>query len=153
MLDFVFNNFTTDKKYGAEFFRKIIRKALKELGFNNKAVELSINLVGKGRIKALNKKYLGKNKATDVLSFPLNERVGIKPPRSGIIALGDIFICLPVVKECALKEDKGLSSQFAILVVHGLLHLLGCDHEKSGEERQKMFRLQEKILKQLAISI
>lgn len=172
MLDIAFNNFTTDKKYGAGFFKEIIQKALGKLGFKEKSVELSINLVGEGRIKALNKKYRGKNRATDVLSFPLYSGVklrkqvskptnkkgrfelarGAEPrtegpmhdirfwpsgARGGIMSLGDIFICLPIAKKSASKENRDLSSELALLTVHGLLHLLGYNHEKSAKEVKK----------------
>jgi len=102
MIELAFNNFTTDKKYGAAFFKKVVQKTLNELGLREKNIELSINLVGEGRNKALNKKYLNKNKATDVLSFPIGGKVGIKPIDNDIIALGDIFICLPVAKRHAV---------------------------------------------------
>ena len=147
MADLVFNNFTTDRKYGVVFFKKVIQKALDSVGLKAKNVELSVNLVGEGRIKALNKKYLGKNRATDVLSFPISGKVSIKPVDNGIMALGDIFICLPVAKKCALKEGTGLSSKLTLLAVHGLLHLLGYDHEKSEKNKKEMFKLQNKILK------
>ncbi len=152
MIELAFNNFTADKKHGLKFFKEIIRGAIKKLGFSGRNVELSISLVGESRIKALNKKYLGKNRATDVLSFPISGKVSIKPVDNGIIALGDIFICLPVAKKCALKEGTGLSSKLILLAVHGLLHLLGYDHEKISQQ-EKMFKLQNQILKHLVIRV
>ncbi len=147
MFDLVFNNFTADKKYGVKFFKGVLRKALGKPGFKGKNIELSVNLVGEGRIRALNKKYLGKNRVTDVLSFPISDKVSIKPVDNGIIALGDIFICLPMAKKDALKEGVSLSSKLALLAIHGLLHLLGYDHEKSEKNKKEMFKLQNKILK------
>jgi len=149
MFDLVFNNFTADKKYGLNFFRNILRGAIKNLGVAGKNIELSINLIGESRVKALNKKYLGKNRVTDVLSFPISNKVSIKPVDNGIIALGDIFICLPVAKRGVLKEGTGLNSKLALLAVHGLLHLLGYDHEKTSQQ-EKMFRLQKKILSKIS---
>lgn len=148
MLDLIFNNFTTDKKYGLRFFKGVVQGAANKLGFAEKNIELSINLVGENKIKALNKKYLGKNRTTDVLSFPLSNKGGIKSINSGIIALGDIFICLPMAKKCALQEGTGLSLKLTLLTIHGFLHLLGYDHEKS----KRMLELQERILKRLAAS-
>jgi probable rRNA maturation factor len=147
MLDLTFNNFTADRSYGSAFFKKIFQKTLDSVGLGTKNVELSINLAGESRIRTLNKKYRGKDKATDVLSFPLNEGIGAKTATGGIIALGDVFICLPIAERHALKEGGGLSSELALLAVHGLLHLLGYEHEKSAEEAEKMFKLQDKILK------
>lgn len=152
MLNLVFNNFTTDKKYGLKFFKSVVQGSANKLGFAGKNIELSINLVGENKIKALNKKYLGKYGSTDVLSFPLGDRVSIKSADNDIMALGDIFICLPVAKRRALEEGTSLNFKLAILTVHGLLHLAGYGHEKSAKEAKKMRELQEKILKRLAIS-
>jgi len=149
--DLVFNNFTTDRKYGAEFFKKIIQEGLDELGFKGKNIELSVNLVGEGRIKALNKKYRGKNRTTDVLSFPLKEKVSTKTVTGGIIPLGDVFICLPVARKEARRQGISLDSELALLTIHGVLHLLGYDHEEISQ-REKMFKLQDEILKRLATS-
>jgi probable rRNA maturation factor len=150
MLDLVLNNLTTDKIYSKDFFEKILQKAIATLGIGNKNLEISINLVGRGRIKALNKKYLRKNRITDVLSFPLiTDETDTKLfQENDIIALGDIFICLPVAKKQALKKGKDLDRQLALLTIHGFLHLLGYDHEKSAEEATKMHQLQEEILKE-----
>jgi probable rRNA maturation factor len=148
MFDLVLNNFTTDKSHGKKFFEKIIQEAISKLGLEKGNLELSINLVGEGRIKALNKKYLGKNRKTDVLSFPLTGRRDVKlPQKSSIIALGDIFICLPVAKKQALEKGESLDQRLALLVIHGLLHLLGYEHEKSSEKAKEMYQLQEEILK------
>jgi len=149
MVDLVLNNLTTDKSYSSDFFEKILQKAIAILGIGNKKLEISINLVGRGRIKALNKKYLRKNRITDVLSFPLADKNDAKLLKENdIIALGDIFICLPVAKKQALEKGESLDKQLALLTVHGLLHLLGYDHEKSTEEAKKMYQLQEEILKE-----
>lgn len=146
MLDLAFNNLTTDRKHDSAFFKKIIETVTIELGLNSKQIELSINLVGEGRIKTLNKKYRGKNRTTDVLSFPLQENVSAKLATDVIILLGDIFICLPVAKKYAIREGVGLESKLAFLTVHGFLHLLGYDHERSEKDKKKMFALQDKIL-------
>ena len=146
MIDLTFNNLTADRSHGRVFFEKILKVSAKETGLGSKKIELSINLVGEGRIKALNKKYRGKNKATDVLSFPINEKVDVKSAKNAIINLGDIFICLPVAKRYALREGVSLDFKLAFLAVHGFLHLLGYDHEQSFAEKDKMFALQNKIL-------
>jgi probable rRNA maturation factor len=149
MIDLVLNNLTTDKSYSKDFFEKILKKAIAILGIGNKKLEISINLVGRGRIKSLNKKYLRKNRVTDVLSFPMVDKTNSKLfQENDIIALGDIFICLPVAKKQALEKGESLNRQLALLTVHGFLHLLGYDHEKSAEEAKKMHQLQEEILKE-----
>ena|SRR3989344_5214513 len=161
MTDLVFNNFTTDRKYDGGFFEKIIEVAAKEADLESKKLELSVNLVGEGRIKELNKKYRGRNRITDVLSFPLAER---SPTRSrtsqglvtsngvnAIISLGDIFICLQVAKKYAEREGVNLDYKLAFLAVHGFLHLLGYDHEKSTAEKEKMLALQKKVLDKIEL--
>lgn len=153
MTDLTFHNFTTDQDYKKNFFEKVVSVATKETDLSLKKIELSINLVGEDRIKALNKKYRNKNKVTDVLSFPLHKKVGVKSTEGGIISLGDIFICLPVAKKYATREGVGLDFKLSFLTIHGFLHLLGYDHEKSIVEKEKMFTLQDKVLKCLAFSI
>ena len=73
MLDLVFKNYTSQKALGEKFFREILDIGIKTLKVKDKKIEVSLNLVGEAKIKALNKKYRNKNKVTDVLSFPLQE--------------------------------------------------------------------------------
>lgn len=154
MIDLTFYNNTTDRKWARSFFVKILDKAEKEKSLNlktNKKYEVSINLVGEGKIKALNKKYRGKNKVTDVLSFPLDDfRAGKGINNNDIIDLGDIFICLPFVKKTAKHENSSLESKLAFLTIHGFLHLLGFDHEKSEDEKRRMFSIQNKIFENVS---
>ncbi|HEY4484514.1 MAG TPA: rRNA maturation RNase YbeY [Candidatus Paceibacterota bacterium] len=146
MLDFSFNNFTKDKSFSKNFFYKIIGKTLKELNLDKKNLGISLNLVGADRIRRQNKKYLGKDKPTDVLSFPLDE---IHSENKGLVLLGDIFICLLFAKRRAKRENVNIKPKMAWLTVHGTLHLLGYDHERSSKESDKMFLLENKILKLL----
>ena len=115
-------NFIIDKK----FFSTVAKKVL--LGENRETQTISLALVGKEEIKKLNKKFRKKDKATDVLSFNINERN----------YLGEIIICPEVVKE--KKED------FIKVFVHGILHLCGYDHEKSEKEAEVMETKQNKYL-------
>lgn len=138
MIDLVFQNFTQDKSFGDKFFKNVLEVAAKELRVSGKT-GVSLNLVGEGKIKELNKKYRNKNKATDVLSFPMEEDADA----------GDIFICLPFAKKQAKSENISIETKLAQLTVHGFLHLLGYDHEKSEQDAQKMFKLENKILAKL----
>lgn len=143
MLDLTFNNFTSNKSFGRDFFCGIILRAGRNLGLELEKAEVSINLVGETRIRALNKKYRGRNKTTNVLSFPLDS----KPmPRSAIMDLGDIFICLPFAKKEAKRENITIEKKLSWLCIHGFLHLLGYDHEKSEKDRKEMEKLENKIL-------
>ncbi len=153
MLDLVFKNSTADKKYGSKLFEKILVAGTKELKLGNKNTTISVNLVGESKIKELNKKYRNKDKVTDVLSFPLAQKLEIgnwklEIPKSNARAfdLGDIFICLSFAKNEAKSENISIESKLARLTVHGFLHLLGYDHEKSKKEEVKMFKLENQIL-------
>jgi len=153
MIDLVFYNKTKDKKWKKYFFNKFLSAAVleKELYLDKKITYgLSIHLVGEAKIKSLNKKYRNKNKATDVLSFPLNNsKISKKYKYYDTIDLGDIFISLPVAKKESKLSKISVKHQLMVLVIHGFLHLFGYDHEKSEKENKKMFYLQNKILKNI----
>ena len=148
MLDLVFHNSTTSKTYGESFFKKIVAVGMQVTGLASKKIELSISLVGKRKIQDLNDKHRDKNKPTDVLSFPLNQKLDEKSAIGGIISLGDIFICFPIAQKYAKEEGMGLASKLAFLTIHGFLHLLGYDHGNTKDQK-KMFVLQKKILAKL----
>lgn len=103
--------------------------------------ELCVKFVGKEEIKDLNDHYRSKDYATDVLSFPQTEwkaplRVGKRGGKiSGVPVLGDIVICLDVALENAVKIGQGLDREACFLLVHGILHLCGHDHERKEDEK------------------
>lgn len=144
MLELTFNNFTSQKKYSKNFFFQIAETALAVFGLEKKQVGLSINLVDKARMRALNHRYHHQDKATDVLSFPLGQS-----QNGGILELGDVFICLKLVWQRAEQEKHLPEDWLKRMIIHGLLHLLGYDHEKSTIQAKEMFALEEKILKKL----
>ncbi len=121
-------------------------KKVKGSAFEKKA-ELSVVLTGDGEVKKLNKAYRGKDKTTDVLSFPLLE--GKKFPKNpkGQVLLGDVVVSVPQTKRQAKANGKSFGSELALLITHGVLHLLGYDHVTLAQEK-KMFRLQERIVKE-----
>ncbi|MCL1077308.1 rRNA maturation RNase YbeY [Parashewanella spongiae] len=90
--------------------------------------ELTIRLVDEPESQQLNNDYRGKNKPTNVLSFPFEVPEGIELP-----LLGDLVICVHVVKVEAQQQNKPLKAHWAHMVVHGCLHLLGYDHIDDGE--------------------
>jgi probable rRNA maturation factor len=99
------------------------------------AVEMSVSVVSDAVIRRLNRQYRGKDKVTDVLSFGMD----------GAAGLGDIFICLPQVRRQARTIGRSAASEFALMVVHGTLHLMGYDHATLVQER-RMFGLQHEVL-------
>jgi len=104
--------------------------------------ELSILLTDDGAIAELNRRYLGKEGPTNVLAFPMNE--GLSP--GGVRLLGDVVVSV----ETALAESRQLGESLERtvlrLLIHGLLHLLGHDHEKSRKEAQRMEKEEQRLL-------
>jgi len=104
------------------------------------ATELSIRLVGTREGRALNREYRGKDYATNVLSFPVDLPRGIALP-----LVGDLVICTPVVAREAREQGKPPRHHYAHLTIHGVLHLLGHDHE-SEKEAAKMEAIERRVL-------
>ena len=142
MIDFVFRNTTDDKTFTKKFFQHILKIGAQKLDINKK-IEISLNLVSEDKMRELNRLYRNKDKATDVLSFPLSDETLSK---YGIMPLGDIFICPSFAKVEAKRENIDIKDKLAQLTVHGFLHLLGYDHEKSKRDSKKMFDLENQIL-------
>ncbi len=86
--------------------------------------ELTLRLVDSEESRELNSRYRGKDQPTNVLSFPAE-----LPPGLDIPLLGDIVICAPLVSQEAAAQGKSLQAHFAHLVIHGVLHLQGYDHQ------------------------
>ncbi|MFO7594271.1 MAG: rRNA maturation RNase YbeY [Pseudomonadota bacterium] len=93
--------------------------------------QLTIRIVDKAEITELNRTYRGKDKATNVLSFPFEAPPGVELP-----LLGDIVICAKVVADEACEQGKPLEAHWAHMVIHGILHLLGYDHIEEAEAAQ-----------------
>lgn len=156
------NNLTINQ-IDENFLEKVAKIVLKSE--NKKEGNLSIALVGQGRMRQINKKYRGKNKVTDVLAFPetkiLKEKFKVGPWQK-ISGLGEVIICVREIKKNArrfarleiteaqkkYKEGKSLTGragfelefekELARVLIHGVLHILGYDHEKSEREAEKM---------------
>ncbi|MBB5015162.1 rRNA maturation RNase YbeY [Rehaibacterium terrae] len=108
--------------------------------------DLAIRLVGEREGRALNRHYRGKDYATNVLSFPAELPDGVSLP-----ILGDIVLCAPVVAREAREHGKPLAAHYAHLTVHGVLHLLGMDHD-DPLEAEAMEQLKREILAGLGIA-
>lgn len=107
--------------------------------------DLAIRLVDTKEGRSLNRHYRGKDYATNVLSFPVDLPEGVNLP-----LLGDLVICAPVVAKEALEQGKPLAAHYAHLTVHGVLHLLGLDHE-DDREAEAMELLERQILATLGL--
>ena len=103
--------------------------------------ETSVLLTNNRQIKKINRVFRGKNKATDVLSFPSQDDFG---GESGFY--GDLAISIPKAKKQAKEYNQSLEREIAFLSIHGSLHLLGYDHETETDEKD-MREAQRTILK------
>ena len=97
--------------------------------------ELSVLLTDDKKIRELNKKYRRQDRATDVLSFPQNEGEENKPNSH---LMGDVVISTVTAKRQAAEHGLTLEEEIVLLLIHGILHLLGFDHERSNEEANHM---------------
>ena len=113
--------------------------------------DLSIRLVDLAESQQLNHDYRGKDKPTNVLSFPTDlpeamaAMIGYRP-------LGDLVICWPVVQVEAAEQHKSVVDHLCHLTVHGVLHLLGYDHENSDADAEQMEALEMAILEKLGVT-
>ena len=99
-------------------------------------------------VKELNRQYRGKDKDTDVLSFPLFENLEELTEAVPAI-LGDIYISIDQAQIQAKEFDIDLSSELIHLIIHGFFHLIGYDHERSSEEEKLMSELEQTMVKRV----
>ena len=128
-------NFVVDKK----FFLGVAKKVLK--GENKGTEHVSIAFVTPVEMQKLNKNYRKKDKTTDVLSF---EKVSHFKDE-----FSEVVICPAVVQEQSKDSQLSLKKELAKTLIHGILHLLGYDHERSKAEEERMFIKQEFYLSKI----
>src|SRR6056297_2881263 len=131
-----------DEPLPMEFFETITEAVFTKVGLEADEIELSLVLTDDEDITEVNMEWRGMNDATDVLSFPMSgEMDGPGLPLADSM-LGDIVISLDTAARQAEDDDIPLHRQIAFLFIHGVLHLIGYDHERSTEEEDEMFTLQ-----------
>jgi len=123
-------------------FQRWAELALQEV---EQACELSIRLVAADESEELNSTYRGKDKPTNVLSFPFDSPIPMEPR-----LLGDLVICYSVVEQEAEQQHKAVNDHWAHMVIHGCLHLLGYDHIET-DEAEHMEALEVTLLQSLKI--
>jgi len=134
-INFTFTN-KTKQKIPSRYFLFTLKNFLKKMEIKN-PVEVNLILVGKKRIQNLNHIYRKKDKPTDVLSFPIDIAHpvetchGMSLPKGETLILGDIYICPAKVSEGELQNT----------FLHGLIHLIGYDHEKNEKEWERIEKL------------
>ncbi len=115
--------------------------------------EVSLVISGQERLQELNRDYRGKDRPTDVLAFSMSEQKTEEPPfvtaPDQVLHLGEVLISYPQAVIQAEEHRHPVKKELAILIIHGVLHLLGYDHEKADMKR-KMQARETEILSQMA---
>jgi probable rRNA maturation factor len=127
------------------------RWAAAALGARAARSEIALAIVGSARSRALNHRYRGKDRPTNVLSFPAAPGTAVPDAGNGVLALGDIVICPQVLRREARAQGKRERDHWMHLFVHGVLHLVGHDHERDDEAR-RMERLEVRVLRGLGVA-
>lgn len=134
---------TTDHPRGAYALR-VLRGTARPLVETCGGGELSLVLTTDRRIRKLNRDYRGKDKATDVLSFPQDPALGL---------LGDVVVSLDTARRQAKERGLSLSDELVRLLVHGVCHLRGFDHETGPADARRMAREETRLLAGLGYSV
>jgi rRNA maturation RNase YbeY len=129
-------------KFSSRRLKKIADAVLDMVG--EKEAELSLALIGEREMRKLNAKYRGQDYPTDVLSFPAEKNLA-----PGTKLLGDVIISVTKAASQAKERGRSLDQELATLLIHGIVHLLGYDHERSAQEARRMKRLENKIYRRL----
>ncbi len=154
------HNFTQNE-IKEKLFQKVAEIVLRTVGVKDRT-EISLAIVGDGRMRKLNKMYRGRNRVTDVLAFANKSVIPylakafprlkkgkdlefVEPP-DGIKRLGEVIICYSRAKKQAKRLGHSPEKELTILLIHGILHLLGYEDEKSEKQAEEMKEAEEKIL-------
>lgn len=113
-------------------------------------LEVSLLICGDKKMRDLNREYREKDYVTDVLSFPAHENLRKKTYPEATLFLGDLAICHPQTIRQAKAFSIGYWDEFVHLFIHGVIHLLGYDHELSSKEEKLMEEWEEKALKKFS---
>ena len=111
-------------------------------------VEMGLVITTEERVQQLNQSYRGRDEPTDVLAFSAIEEIGkgfppFIPPPDGMLHLGEVIISYPQAAMQAEEHQHSLKKEITILIIHGVLHLLGYEHDKPELERQMRAREEE----------
>jgi probable rRNA maturation factor len=144
----------------AQLATAAVRAAVAESGVPGLLVcglsaEVSVRFAGEEEVRALNAAWRSRDKATNVLSFPMVEAgplAVLARTESGEALLGDIVLAHGICAAEAEEKGIGICTHAAHLVVHGTLHLLGCDHERGEGEAEKMEAAERRALARLGIA-
>ena len=130
------------RKFSSARLKRVAGAVLQLIGAQE--AELSLALIGNAEMRQLNAKYRHKDYPTDVLSFPVANDLP-----AGSQLLGDVVISIDKAVEQARERQRTLDQEVVTLLVHGIVHLLGYDHERSAKDARIMTRKEKKIARQL----
>ncbi len=114
----------------ADELRRWVSATLAHAGFDA-PYELGVRVVSRDEMRSLNCRYRGRDAPTNVLSFPAGTVAGL--PAGAPVALGDVVICAAVVRDEARQQGKPVAAHWAHMIVHGVLHLMGYDHDNDAD--------------------
>jgi probable rRNA maturation factor len=130
-------------KLPTRFIRKWVKQVAKELRqrkiLKGLAPQVTLVFISSPEMKIINSRYRGKQYATDILSFE-----SVDPSN-----LGDLVIAATVVRKQAKEHGLTFQEELGYMILHGMLHLLGYDHERSAKEAKRMFKIQDDVFQQL----
>jgi probable rRNA maturation factor len=124
--------------------RKAALKALSHMGCQD--AELSILITGDRKMRRLNREWRGIDSTTDVLSFSMLEGDGLARPDDAPLVLGDVVISAPRALAQAEEAGHPFEEELLTLLTHGILHIMGYDHEKGKPARLRMEKKQRELL-------
>lgn len=136
-----------------DMIQNTVEKTLHHLNIfekNDKIAEISVTLTNDESIQSLNKDYRGKDKPTNVLSFPQIDWSNDDWKDDPVVMLGDVVVSFETIAREAEEQSKSLEHHFTHMLVHSIVHLFGYDHE-TDEEAEEMETLEIEILKQMGI--
>lgn len=140
------------------YVTKIAEYILKNEGVDVNKIYISIESATKDEIKNLNAKYRNIDKVTDVLSFPIFEKNELEEiskldnkKKIKEIELGDIVLCLDVIKQQSIEYETGMLREVLYMITHGICHLVGYDHIEESD-KVKMRDLEERALNSVNIT-
>ena len=148
----------SERKVDCERWARLAEDVLGAEGVHGDA-EMSVLFVDEETIAALNERFMGEKGPTDVLSFPIDDEdaaagrspdnggtgPGWEPPEEGTLPtmIGDVVLCPAIAHKNAPAHAGSYEDELALLLVHGILHLVGMDHEEDGEAHEMEAREQE----------
>ena len=159
-IDITFNDevgfLENEKRDWQKWITNLLLLAKKEINKKNN-LEMSINFIDEKRSNEINKKYRGKNRPTDVISFAIEDGAdqidfSVFDDPEFIEDIGDLFMCPSVIMRHSKEYSTGWDREFGYTLVHGFLHLNGYDHIEPDESKT-MFKIQGKVLEDYGLPL